>query len=81
MLVCAGMSSQMLKMSVCQGMRPTIPPFVPAEVTKIIESCWAQDPAQRPSFAQVLPQLEAAAREHMQATMWSDTTTMMMTNM
>jgi hypothetical protein len=36
---------------------------VPAPVARIIESCWAHEPDERPSFAQVSIAIEAAALE------------------
>jgi hypothetical protein len=36
---------------------------VPLPVAHIIEACWAQDPAQRPSFIRVVEELEEAARQ------------------
>jgi hypothetical protein len=29
------------------GLRPTLPPFTPAEFKELIEECWAQDPDRR----------------------------------
>ncbi|KXS21568.1 kinase-like protein [Gonapodya prolifera JEL478] len=38
------------------GQRPQIPPGVPRGFAAIIEHCWAQDPAKRPTFAQMIEQ-------------------------
>ena len=36
------------------GMRPDLPKTFPHSVRKVIQLCWAHDPAQRPSFDEVL---------------------------
>jgi serine/threonine protein kinase len=38
--------------------RPDIPDFVRPEVGKLIRDCWASDPDDRPSFHEILEQLE-----------------------
>lgn len=44
---------------VANGHREVIPVYWPAPVRVLISKCWAQDPAQRPGFKEVLKQLYA----------------------
>ncbi|KAH0791962.1 TKL family protein kinase [Histomonas meleagridis] len=49
-----GMSAFQIMAAVCQkGQRPDIPESTPKELTALIEACWSQDPAQRPTFDQI----------------------------
>lgn len=36
------------------GHRPKMPQDAPEEITKLVRSAWAQDPASRPAIAQIL---------------------------
>jgi len=40
-----------------QSLRPTIPPNTPPLFSKLVRSCWHQDPEKRPPFDQILTQL------------------------
>jgi hypothetical protein len=40
-----------------QGLRPEIPSFCPPEYAELMSECWADDPDERPSFAQILKRL------------------------
>jgi serine/threonine protein kinase len=42
---------------IAQGFRPRRPKVIPAELWELIESCWEQDPADRPTAAEVLRKL------------------------
>jgi len=46
-----------------KGLRPTIPPGCPMQLAAILTSCWSRDPAERPSFAELLRRLQEL-REH-----------------
>ncbi|KAF8055751.1 splA [Scenedesmus sp. PABB004] len=46
---------------VAAGFRPPLHDSWPTSIRGIIEDCWAQDPAERPSMEQVVTRLEAAA--------------------
>ncbi|EQC29266.1 TKL protein kinase [Saprolegnia diclina VS20] len=42
-----------------QQMRPPFPKDTPESLMQLVETCWHQDPAQRPTFAQILDVLPA----------------------
>lgn len=42
-----------------QGLRPTFPPWVPADYVELSQRCWAQDPELRPDFNEVTRVVEA----------------------
>ena len=43
---------------VCGGQRPRIPTPCPSlKFTKLIERCWAGDPADRPTFAEIVSEI------------------------
>ncbi|ELR15122.1 protein kinase domain containing protein, partial [Acanthamoeba castellanii str. Neff] len=42
-----------------QSMRPPIPPGTAPPLVHLMQQCWHQDPAQRPSFTEILQQLKA----------------------
>ena len=44
-------------------LRPTIPDYIDAEAAELVRSCWAHDPAARPSFRVILVRLEGIARK------------------
>jgi mitogen-activated protein kinase kinase kinase 7 len=54
---------------VANGHREDLPHYWPFALKDLVASCWAQDPASRPSFAQVLDMLYqlklTGAVEHM----------------
>ncbi|KAN0019805.1 hypothetical protein ACTFIU_003027 [Dictyostelium citrinum] len=41
-----------------ENYRPSIPPDCPVSLRKLITKCWAADPSQRPSFTEILAELE-----------------------
>jgi serine/threonine protein kinase len=43
-----------LKKAIERGDRPKCPSYLPAEVVQMMEACWNQSPADRPSFADIL---------------------------
>lgn len=43
---------------VLSGLRPDIPPETNEKVKNILTSCWADDPENRPTFSQILTQIE-----------------------
>jgi len=43
---------------VSEGVRPPLPKHTPKNLARLIQSCWAFDPDERPSFIEVLPILE-----------------------
>jgi hypothetical protein len=42
-----------------ENKRPTIPTFVLPAVQRLIRKCWKREPSRRPTFDQILNQLEA----------------------
>ncbi len=70
-----GMRAPDVKRLVCEGNRPPIPGYLPAGVADIISACWAQEPADRPSFAVITQMIsEAMADVQMMGTAIHDTT-------
>ena len=45
--------------AVLRGMRPTIPADCPEEYSHLIKACWADNPAERPSFYTILGELHS----------------------
>lgn len=41
-----------------KNLRPTIPPDLDPDVTRLIQDCWDTDPARRPSFDDVVKELK-----------------------
>ena len=57
-----GKSASQVTLKVCKGLRPRVPSdavFDPPELKALMERCWAQDPAARPTFAAVAEELGA----------------------
>ncbi|KAJ8764236.1 hypothetical protein K2173_005976 [Erythroxylum novogranatense] len=46
-----------------KGLRPTIPKHSHPKVAELLERCWRQDPSQRPSFSEILDNLQHMAKE------------------
>lgn len=46
-----------------EGRRPPLPPQLHPEVGSIVSRCWAQDPAQRPTFAVLVDELSALLQQ------------------
>jgi len=54
-----GMQPMQIAFGVCQqNLRPPIPPQSPQQLVSVMVQCWAADPAQRPTFADVLNSLK-----------------------
>jgi len=43
-----------IEKNVLSGNRPDIPPSVPTAIAELISQCWSSNPAQRPSFANIV---------------------------
>jgi hypothetical protein len=57
-----------LMLGVCDhGLRPQFPPGSPAPYVALAQQCWAQDPAHRPTAAQVVKQLNELLYEERRA--------------
>ena len=48
-----------MKKGSAQGLRPTLPDDADPAYLALLESVWAEDPLQRPTFTHLLKQLEA----------------------
>ncbi len=57
------MSTRLVRQLVLEGHRPPIPTWVPRSVAAVVEQCTALEPRARPSFANVIRQLETAKKE------------------
>ena len=47
----------LISQKVCKGERPPIPSYINESWRALIEACWDQSPAQRPSFEQIVTEL------------------------
>mmetsp|Transcript_28558 Transcript_28558/g.71798 ORF Transcript_28558/g.71798 Transcript_28558/m.71798 type:complete len:494 (-) Transcript_28558:138-1619(-) len=46
--------------AVCHnGFRPEIPPDTPPSISQLLQKCWAKDPEERPSFAEIINLLDS----------------------
>ncbi|XP_015763542.1 PREDICTED: integrin-linked protein kinase-like [Acropora digitifera] len=45
-----------------EGLRPSVPPGMSSQMTKLVSICWNNDPAKRPRFDQILPILNKMAQ-------------------
>jgi len=59
-----GFSPDVFKSAIAKGFTPPLPPKWPADLTALFRACWSLDPAQRPEFHQLLPQLDALCDQH-----------------
>ena len=65
-----------LVFAVCgEGHRPTIPPNCPTSLRTLIASCWDAEPKKRPSFREILEQLDhvlvdVVVQDHAARAMW-----------
>jgi hypothetical protein len=57
---CAG---QFFEHVVLRNSRPPLPPLMPEDYSLLLTSCWAIDPAERPSIAAVLDCLKLMIQE------------------
>jgi serine/threonine protein kinase len=73
-----GTSRDAIREFVLKGRRPAIPVTVPEDIASLIQSCWAQDPSDRPSFADIVTALEQGEHqaENQEASDPTQTTTM-----
>ena len=46
-----------------EGMRLPVPPDAPLQLLRLMARCWAEAPAQRPEFSEVLVELEAIRQD------------------
>ncbi len=53
-----GMTADMVISLVKSGKRPAVPESLPFGVRQLIEECWAQNPAARPTFKEVAERLK-----------------------
>eukprot|EP00050_Salpingoeca_kvevrii_P000023 m.140075 g.140075 ORF g.140075 m.140075 type:complete len:90 (-) comp10008_c0_seq1:64-333(-) len=53
-----------IRAAVEEGRRPTIDPSVPEHAASLMRRCWAQAPAARPLFPQILSDLQRAMRRN-----------------
>lgn len=58
-----------------EGRRPTLPPNTPTSLRSLITSCWDADPKKRPSFSEILEQLDhvlvdVVVQDHAARAMW-----------
>eukprot|EP01105_Mastigella_eilhardi_P004952 TRINITY_DN1668_c0_g1_i3.p1 TRINITY_DN1668_c0_g1~~TRINITY_DN1668_c0_g1_i3.p1 ORF type:complete len:167 (+),score=29.42 TRINITY_DN1668_c0_g1_i3:303-803(+) len=60
-------NSSEIHTAVCQGVRPPTDGIPPALV-ELLNACWSQNPADRPSFLEVVEQLEGVCAEQAAAT-------------
>ncbi|KAH0789095.1 TKL family protein kinase [Histomonas meleagridis] len=57
-----GMSAFQIMAAVCQnGQRPEIPESTPNGLASLIEACWSQEPADRPTFEQIYQAFSTSA--------------------
>ena len=54
---------------VASGYRPNIPSEMPEEIAGIITACWAQEPSDRPSAAEVLVRLQVHSAPTLERTL------------
>ncbi len=54
-----GMTADMVISLVKSGKRPAVPESLPFGVRQLIEECWAQNPAARPTFKEVAERLKS----------------------
>ncbi|CAG8438921.1 5763_t:CDS:2 [Ambispora leptoticha] len=47
-----------LAMSICQGLRPSIPDGTPKEYVELVKQCWDADPKKRPTARQISEQIK-----------------------
>jgi len=48
---------------VFSGQKPDIPVGMPTDYRALMEACWATDPAARPTFSEILPQLRGMLQD------------------
>jgi serine/threonine protein kinase len=57
-------SKQVMKQVALNDLRPTIPPETPAGLGHLLTMCWKRNPKERPSFTNILEQLECIDAVH-----------------
>ena len=45
-----------------EGLRPSVPPGMSSQMSKLVSICWNNDPSKRPRFDQILPILNKMAQ-------------------
>ncbi len=68
-----------VKRAVLEGQRPELPSTLPTEVRDLIEQCWAEDPAVRPAFKEIVSALESVVHQEEGDTGQDDYATMLQT--
>lgn len=43
---------------ICHGYRPPLKDYIPSIYRELIESCWSQNPTQRPTFDEIVKKLK-----------------------
>eukprot|EP01060_Flectonema_neradi_P006421 TRINITY_DN14341_c0_g1_i1.p1 TRINITY_DN14341_c0_g1~~TRINITY_DN14341_c0_g1_i1.p1 ORF type:complete len:701 (+),score=119.09 TRINITY_DN14341_c0_g1_i1:56-2104(+) len=58
--VCSNLKGKTAQLAsgVVAGMRPSLPETIPASVRGLIKKCWADDPAERPTFDSIVQSIE-----------------------
>lgn len=57
------MGSSEVMSGVASGtLRPILPPHTPSELKTLLLRCWRADPSERPTFDELVPQLDAIKR-------------------
>ncbi|BDA50693.1 probable mitogen-activated protein kinase kinase kinase 12 at C-terminar half [Coccomyxa sp. Obi] len=65
-IIYKGVNSHQVLFKVFSGLKPDVPPDMPGDYRALMEACWATEPAERPTFRDILPRLRtmlSAARE------------------
>ena len=64
----AGLDRNVVMVRIVEGRRPAIPSHCPTKLASLIQECWQQDNARRPTFKKILGQLRRLASSYSSAT-------------